>query len=222
MGSLGSSLVKAFLREGASVAIPHSPRADWASFYAALDSPENVVGAACDVTNEEAVARFGALVDQRLGRIDIVVHAVGGWKPGGIGETDLAAFRAMLDLNLASAFVVTRMALPQMKARGDGRIVFIGAMAAQQPVAGSLAYSVAKAGVVALARAVADGVRGSGVTANAILPGTILTEANRAWGKPAQMATWVTPAELCAAILFLASAEASGVNGAVIPAAGRE
>ena len=82
-------------------------------------------------------------------------------------------------------------------------------------------YAASKAGVHRLTEALAEELKGSGVTVNAVLPSIIDTPANRADIPKADFATWVTPEELTAVMLFLASEQASAVTGALIPVTGR-
>jgi NAD(P)-dependent dehydrogenase (short-subunit alcohol dehydrogenase family) len=123
----------------------------------------------------------------------------------------------MLDLNLNSAFYIMRAALPVLVAAGRGRIVAVGSKTAVEPVAKLSAYGVSKAGLVALVRTIALELRGTGVTANAVLPSVIDTPANRAADPSADFSRWVAPESIAGLILWLASSAAADVNGAVIP-----
>jgi NAD(P)-dependent dehydrogenase (short-subunit alcohol dehydrogenase family) len=108
-----------------------------------------------------------------------------------------------------------------MKQAGSGRIVAVGSRTGADLAAGMGAYGVSKAAVHALIRNVALECAGSGVTCNAVLPGTMDTEANREWGSAEQVATWVKPESVAEAMLWLASDAAKETNGALVPMYGR-
>jgi 3-oxoacyl-[acyl-carrier protein] reductase len=96
----------------------------------------------------------------------------------------------------------------------------VGARGGVTPFPGSAAYAVSKAGVHMLAQAIASEVRGKNINVNAVLPGTIDTPANRQAMPRADFSKWVKPEELANVILFLASAAANEINGALIPVYG--
>ena len=107
-----------------------------------------------------------------------------------------------------------------MRKTGGGRIIAIGSRAALEPGAGVGAYSASKAAMVSLIRTVALENKDKGITANAILPGTIDTPANRKDMPTADVSTWVQPATIASLIVWLASDLGKDVNGAVIPVYG--
>ncbi|HWU79469.1 MAG TPA: SDR family oxidoreductase, partial [Caulobacter sp.] len=123
-------------------------------------------------------------------------------------------------LNLMTALNASKAALPHLVARGAGRIVNVGANGAVKAATGMGAYAASKAGVHRLTEALAEEYKGR-VTVNAVLPSIIDTPVNRADMPDADFATWVSPEELAAVILFLASSEASAVTGALLPVVGR-
>jgi NAD(P)-dependent dehydrogenase (short-subunit alcohol dehydrogenase family) len=166
-----------------------------------------------DMCAEGAVAEvFRFAADQ--GEYHALVHLLGGirgWQA--IADTQVEDWDALMDLNLRSLFLSARLAMKYFLERGGGRIVTIGAMASIKPGAHQAGYGVAKAGVLALTRILADEGRTCGVTANCILPSTIVTEANLSWGTPKQVATWVQPEEIASAVQYLLSDEARALNG---------
>ncbi|MBI3698084.1 MAG: SDR family oxidoreductase [Acidobacteria bacterium] len=155
------------------------------------------------------------------GRIDALVNLVGGYTGGPpLHQIEDATWNRMLELNLTSAFVLSRAVLPHLLERRSGRIIHTASRGAVEPFAGGAAYIVAKAGVVVLTRSIAAEVAGTGVTANVLLPGTIDTAANRAGAPGADYSKWVRPAALAETILFLISDAAREINGAAIPVYG--
>lgn len=210
-GGLGRAVTKAFLDVGATVAgvfrsgAPPVSHERFFSIHADLAVPEEAAS---------AVERASS----QAGRLDALIHLVGGFAGGQpVAGTDDATWKRMLDLNLNSAFYIMRAALPVLVAAGRGRIVAVGSKTAVEPVAKLSAYGVSKAGLVALVRTIALELRGTGVTANAVLPSVIDTPANRSADPAADFSRWVAPESIAGLILWLASDAAADVNGAVVP-----
>jgi NAD(P)-dependent dehydrogenase (short-subunit alcohol dehydrogenase family) len=179
-------------------------------------------GIQADVTTDAGARAAVAQALARAGRIDALVHLVGGFAGGKpVAETDDAAWRLMMDLNLHSAFYIARAVLPHMCGRRSGRIVMIGSRVAVEPAATLSAYGVSKAGLVALTRTIAAEVKDYGVTANIVLPSVIDTPANRAANPAADYSKWVKPESVARLVFWLTSAEAADINGAAIPIYGR-
>ena len=129
----------------------------------------------CDVTDDAAVAAMAAAVVDRLGVPDVLVNNAGRFTPGGLAETTPAAFREAVEVNLTSAFLVTRAFLPAMLARGTGRVLMMGSVASVRGYPGGLAYGAAKHGLLGLARALREETKGSGVGVTTLLPGATRT-----------------------------------------------
>jgi NAD(P)-dependent dehydrogenase (short-subunit alcohol dehydrogenase family) len=200
-----------------------------------LNADASVVGVSRSISASDfAHARFNAkpaeltsstaarsLIDQIVtdhGRVDVVVHLVGGFAGGkAVADTDDATFDRMLDLNLRSAFHLARAALPHMQRQQSGRFLAIGSRAAVEPGSMAGAYSVSKAALVSLVRAIAAENHSASITANVLLPGTIDTPANRAADPNADFSKWVDPAQVAAMLVHLASNASSHISGAVIP-----
>jgi NAD(P)-dependent dehydrogenase (short-subunit alcohol dehydrogenase family) len=148
------------------------------------------------------------------------VHLTGGYQAKPFVETSRVDMEAMLGLNLATAFFCCREAVKRMTGTG-GRIVNVGSRIVEVPAGGSVAYTVSKAGVAALTRALAAEVRASGILVNAVLPSTIDTPANRAAMPKADFSAWPRPEEIARTILWLASPENTLTSGALVPVYGR-
>jgi NAD(P)-dependent dehydrogenase (short-subunit alcohol dehydrogenase family) len=174
-----------------------------------------------DVTNAESVERAISQVVERLGGINVLVNVAGGFAGGKhVQETELSTWEHMLSLNLTSTFLCCRAVIPHMLSAGYGRIVNVSSRTAVQPAAGLSAYNVSKAGVVTLTETLAAELRGSNVTANAVLPSVVDTPANRAAMPTADASLWVKPEQIAAVILDLASDRWGIVSGASIPVYG--
>lgn len=138
----------------------------------------------CDVTDEAAVAAMAEAAQARLGVPDVLVNNAGAFRPGGVLEMTPADFRADLELNLTSAFLVTRAFLPPMVARGSGDVFFMGSVASIQGYPRGVAYGAAKHGLLGLARSLREEVKPHGLRVVALLPGATYTASWAASGLP--------------------------------------
>ena len=129
----------------------------------------------CDVTQDAAVEQLAADVLAWGGPPDVLVNNAGAFEPGGVMETSPEAFRRQLDVNLTSAFLVTRAFLPAMLERRSGRILFMGSVASVRGYPGGTAYGAAKHGLLGFARSLREETRGTGVGVTTLLPGATLT-----------------------------------------------
>jgi NAD(P)-dependent dehydrogenase (short-subunit alcohol dehydrogenase family) len=175
-----------------------------------------------DLTDLEATRRVMAATSMRYGGIDVLVNIAGGFQWEKLENGDPETWDQLYSMNLRTAVVCCKTALPSMLERGKGRIINIGAgAAAGRAAAGMGAYTASKAGVQRLTESLSEEVKDRGITVNAILPGTIDTPRNRADMPDADFGRWVAPDDVAEVILFLASDEARAVTGAAIPVFGR-
>ena len=211
-GALGRAVIEAFVAAGAVCHVPHRGAAP-ADLRAQMGDRLRLV-AGVDLSDEAHVTRFYA----DLPALWASVHAAGGFAAAPATATTLADLRAQLDQNLVSAFLCSREAVRRMGAAG-GRVVNVASRAALEPTGGSLAYTIAKAGVVALTRALADEVKPTGILVNAVVPTIIDTPKNRVAmpSPPEVVARWSKPADIAATILWLASADNRLTTGAALP-----
>ena len=163
-----------------------------------------------------------AAVKARFGRIDALFNIAGGFRWEKIGDAAGAeSWDRLFAINLKTALNASRAALPYFLEGRGGRIVNVGAQSAQRAAAGFGAYAASKSAVHRLTESLADELKLSGVTVNAVLPSIIDTPANRRDMPTAEFDRWVAPADLAAVMLFLASDAARAVTGALIPVLGR-
>lgn len=217
-GALGAAVALGALDAGATVVVTYRDARDRDALARLVPDAarERLDGVAANVTDPDGVRRLVAEVTARHGRLDALVNTVGGFAGGDLLATDERAWDAMLSLNLRTAYLCCRAVLPGMLAAGRGRIVNVASRSVVPPAGGFVAYTVAKAGVIALTQAVAQEVRGRGVTVNAVLPSTMDTEANRRAMPTADRRGWVPPESVARAILFLASDAAADVTGTLL------
>src|SRR3954447_3986436 len=187
-GGLGVAVVERFLTAGWNVTAPRR--------------------AEVDLTDAEAVRR----AVEAAGPLHAVVNLAGGFAAGEpVAETPVEQFEANLRLNLRTTYNVCHAAIPVLAK--DGAIVCTSSATAHAPFAGSAGYAASKAGVIALARAIAK----EGVRRHVLVASLIDTPADResmpesSWGK------LVPPERIAEVVLWLASPESAAVNGAEIP-----
>ena len=191
-----------------------------------LDALEGCPGAVVDLTDRAALSETLPRLIDRYGPPDIVISNAGWTRAEILADTGPAEWDTELDLNLTSAHTLTRAVLPALRARG-GALVYVASINALAHY-GNPAYAAAKAGLLALMRAVATEEAANGIRANAVCPGSIRTAAwdHRIAAQPDildrvrrlyPMGRLVEPREVAHAIAFLASDLASGITGAVLP-----
>lgn len=212
-GALGRAVVAAALAEGLKVAvIDHA---------AGLPTPESVLElGGTDLTDAAAAARAIEAVAAHFGRLDALLNIAGGFVWQTVDDAD-PAWDRMHALNLKTALNASRAALPWLKRSDEGRIVNVGANGALKAAAGMGAYAASKAGVHRLTESLAEELKATSVTVNAVLPSILDTAQNRKDMPGADPSTWVQPADLARVMLFLASPESRAVTGALIPVVGR-
>ena len=217
-GALGSAVAKAAAADGARLALidfaPSPPDG--------LPSGDHVLAlGGVDLTDPASAQRAVDAVTQRFGGLDVLINIAGGFRwemhEGGDPET----WSKLFLMNVQTAANACRAALAPLKASGSGRIVNIGANGAVKAATGMGPYAASKAGVHKLTEALAEELKASGVTVNAVLPSILDTAVNRADMPDADFSAWVKPEDLAAVILFLASEQARAVTGALVPVTGR-
>jgi len=199
-GNLGRALAEAFEQRGAKV-VP-------------VDLPTNLLDQAqVDAVVQKAIRDFK--------RIDVLCNIAGGFRMGKpVHETADADWNFLMDLNARSVLHTARAVVPHMIAAGGGKIVNVGAFAAQKGAANMGAYIASKSAVMRLTEAMAAELRDKNINVNCVLPTIIDTPTNRADMPQADPQRWVAPADLANVIVFLASDEARAIHGATLPVTG--
>ncbi len=222
-GALGQAVTKAFLKAGGTVAIPYIIDAEADNLKRRFRKYGNqLVLYKADVTDERSLRSFYREVVNNFGRVDALVNLVGGFSAGPtVAELDTKEWDRMMDLNLKSAFISCKVAIPFMKKERGGRIINMSSRAAVKGSAGASAYSVSKAGVVTLTQALAEELLADDITVNALMPSIIDTPANRQAMPNADYAKWPKAEDIAKVILFLASDDSKLISGAAIPVYGK-
>ena len=212
-GVLGRAVVHAAVADGLKVAV-----IDHASGHAVPDGVLELGGV--DLTDPASAARAVDAVVAHFGRLDALLNIAGGFVWQTTDDAD-PAWERMFALNLKTALNASRAALPHLKRSDEGRIVNVGANGAVRAAAGMGAYAASKAGVHKLTEGLAEELKTTSVTVNAVLPSILDTDQNRKDMPDADPARWVRPADLARVMLFLASPESRAITGALIPVTGR-
>jgi NAD(P)-dependent dehydrogenase (short-subunit alcohol dehydrogenase family) len=221
-GALGAAVAKTLAEAGAKVAIlDHAPAPATASSPASAHPAGALLFGGIDLAQEEAANSVMQRIVAAAGRLDGLVNVAGGFRYDKLDGGSLDTWDYLYRMNVRTAVVSCKAALPYLVKSGAGRIVNIGALGATKAAAGMGPYAASKAGVARLTESLADELKDRGVTVNAVLPSTIDTPRNRLDMPDADFSRWVSPAAIADVIAFLLSDAASAVTGALIPVAGR-
>jgi 3-oxoacyl-[acyl-carrier protein] reductase len=230
-GGIGRACAEALTEAGFAVAVGFrgnevGAKETVAAIEAAGGKAETV---RIDVTSDEEVAEAFDGIERSLGEVAVLVNAAGISIDGLAIRYSTDDWQRTLDANLSGAFRCARRAMrPMLRARW-GRIVNVtSVVGALRGNSGQSAYAASKAGLVGMTRSLAREIGGRGITVNAVAPGVIETEMTDALPEESreQLVAQTpagrsgSPAEVAAIVRFLASDEASYVNGAVIPVDG--
>ncbi|MFB6109910.1 MAG: SDR family NAD(P)-dependent oxidoreductase [Halodesulfurarchaeum sp.] len=215
-GSLGGAVAEEFRSAGATVAgTDRNPPGETENPL----SGEEIDFYEADLTDEREVETvIGDLIAEH-GRLDHLLNIAGTWAGGDpIEETDLSTFETVFDVNLKTAFLVSKYALPHLQETG-GTIVNVSAKASLSGGTGDGPYRASKAGVRLLTETIAEENRGT-VRANAVMPSVIDTPANREMFPNADFDAWVDPAVIARTMLALCSDATLATSGAAVPVFG--
>jgi NAD(P)-dependent dehydrogenase (short-subunit alcohol dehydrogenase family) len=222
-GPLGQVAARRFALDGARLALVGRDQGRLDESGAALGMGTDrwlaVQGELTDADDAHAVA--DAVIDH-WGRIDVLLHLVGGWAGGtAVVDLDPDEVRRMLDQHLWTTFHIAQAVVPGMVERGFGRVIAVSSPLASDPGSKGASYAIAKAAEEVLVRSLAREVAGSGVTANLVLIRTLDSKHERETAPSTKNASWATPEEVAETIAFLASSAGAALNGTRIPLLGR-
>jgi len=214
-GSLGPVVIDRFARAGATIGASDVARERLESLQKDLDlAPERWDARAVDLLDERAASEWCATLADRFGRVDALLHLVGGWRGGQpLHEAPLSDWELLHDVLVRTVLHTTRGFHDALIASPHGRFVLVSAKQGQHPSNDNAAYAAAKAAAEAWTLALADGFQGQSATANIVVVNAILTERMRAENPDKDFPTF-TPAEhIAEAIVFLCSDQGARMNG---------
>jgi NAD(P)-dependent dehydrogenase (short-subunit alcohol dehydrogenase family) len=211
-GNLGPTVVRRLASAGARLSLSGRERSSLEELAADADGAIEVE--VVDLVDAGATRAWADGVAERHGRVDGLVHLVGGWRGGmPIEESPREDWKALSSLLVDTLQNTSQAFAPHLLASGRGRLVIVGAGQAQAPTHKNAAYAAAKAAAEAWTLALADRFKGSGATANIVVVGSILTPEMRRETPDKDFSTF-TPAEAIAdAIAYVCSDAAAQMNG---------
>lgn len=217
-GYLGRAVAAAFAARGARLVLVARHRDALAAAFGTLEDAALVPADLTERGQAQAAVDAGV---QRFGRVDALCHLAGGFRMGEtVHETSDSTWDQLLDVNARTLIHMSRAVVPHMIEHGGGRIVTVGAYAAQKGAAHMGAYCAAKGALLRLTEAMSAELKEKNINVNCVLPTILDTPENRAAMPKADPARWVATAALADVILFLTSDAARAIHGAAIPVTG--
>ena len=209
-GGLGQIATRAFAEQGVSLALLSTDQDKLDALARDLNLPsERILTHAVNLLDADAVRGAAKAVSAKFGRVDALIHLIGGWTGGKtIAESDTDEFKFMLDQHAWTTIHLIQAFSPKLAANGWGRVIAVTSPLATQPSSKMGAYAVGKAAQETLLMTLADEFAGTEVTANAIQVKAIDVKGT---GKG------TSPQEIVSAMMYLYSDEAGKVNGARLP-----
>jgi len=218
-GGLGPLVAQRLAEAGATVAGAGRDQEALDALAADLDlPPERWDGRAVDLLDEDAARAWCSALVEHFGRVDGLVHLVGGWRGGQpLQEAPLEDWELLHDLLVRTVQHTSRAFHDQLAASPHGRFVLVSSKQAQAPTATNAAYAAAKAAGEAWTLALANGFEGSDATANILVVDAILTPRMRAEEPGKEFPTFTPAEDIAEAIAFLCSDAAKKMNGQRFP-----
>lgn len=214
-GGIGSAVVRALVGAGAQTASVDLPGAGCVEGARAMD---------CDLTDPPAVARLFETLRHSFDRLDILVHCAGITRDSVLWKMDDQDWRDVLRVNLDSAFLVLKQAVPLMRGAGDGAVVLVSSINGERGKFGQANYAASKAGLIGFGRTAARELGRFGIRVNIIAPGLIATamteslpeEFRRQAVAETALGRAGRPEDVAGAALFLVSGMSRHVTGQVL------
>ncbi len=224
---IGAGIARRFAETGHRVAIHYREReAEARALVEALTAAgHSVMLVSGDITDEQESKAIVASVRERFGFVDVLVNNAGVALPTQlVTDTSLADWHRVMDTNVTGMFLVTNAVLPEMVSQQCGAIVNISSMWGVTGGSCEVAYSASKAAVIGYTKSLAKEVAPSGIRVNCVSPGFVLTDMTRCFSEDViagiceetPLLRAGTPEDVAAAVVFLASDEASFITGQVL------
>ena len=223
---LGRAIALALAEAGHSVAVNYASRSDAADEVVRLieSAGGKALAVRADVGQEGPVGEMFEMVNEHLGPVEILVNNAGITRDDLLMRMSVEAFDAVIATNLRSAFLCSKAAMRGMLKARWGRIISIGSVAGIAGNPGQANYAASKAGLIGMSKSIAKEVGSRGITVNVVAPGFIATDMTDQLGDKARelslaaitVGRFGEPAEVAAAVTFLASEAAGYITGQVL------
>ncbi len=174
-----------------------------------------------DISNDNDIKKLISYISERYGQIHILINLVGGYIGGkSIFELTDLEWDKMIEINLKTAFLISKNVIPMMVTNRYGKIVHISSRTGIKAQGKDAAYASSKAALIRFVESVSEDVKDFNININCVLPTIIDTEANRKAMPDADFSKWIKPEDLSNVILFLCSDDSKIINGSAIPTFG--
>jgi NAD(P)-dependent dehydrogenase (short-subunit alcohol dehydrogenase family) len=214
-GGLGPTVARRLGEAGAIIAGVDRSQEHLDALRAELELPdERFDGRVADLLDEEAARDWAAHLRERFGRVDALLHLVGGWRGGQpLAEAPLSDYEWLHDLLVRTVQHTTRAFWDALVASEHGRFILVSSSQAQRPEGTNASYAAAKAAAETWTLALADSFQDSSATANVIVVNAILTPQMREQSSEKEFRTFTSVEEIAEAIRFVCSDAAAKMNG---------
>lgn len=225
---IGRGIAEAFLKEGATVVATYAGNDQAAARFKEESNTDKLIVKKCDVRDENAVIQFYQYIDETFPKIDVLINNSGIRKDQLTATMTLADWNDVIATNLTGTFLMSKHAVLQFMKNRYGRIVNMSSIGGSLGLPGQANYAASKAGQVAISKTLSKEVAKRGITVNNVCPGFIDTELladlpeeqRKEYMKDVPMKRFGKVEEVAAAVLFLASPEASYITGASLEISG--
>ncbi|TLX82886.1 MAG: SDR family oxidoreductase [Thaumarchaeota archaeon] len=221
-GALGREVSLAFLKSNAVAAMTYVVDKELPQLESKIgDLIKKVMLIKADIVDEQQIKKTVSDVVKKYGHIDVLVNLVGGYLGGKkVTEMDEKEWDLMMNLNLKTAFLVSKHVVAQMIRQRSGKVIHVAARLGLKGIGGNSAYCASKSGLIRLVESLSDEIKDNNINVNCIMPSIIDTDANRKDMPDADFSKWVKPSEIARVVLFLASEDSRVIHGASIPVYG--
>jgi len=227
---IGKSVAESFLRAGARVIVIYSTNEAAAAQFKRDNSgfADNIDIQKCDVARYEEVEKFFEYIDKKYEGFEVLVNNAGIRKDAVLAMMKESEWHDVLNVNLSGVFYMCKFAVMSLMRKRYGRIINITSPSGKYGFEGQANYAASKAGLVALTKSLSKEVARRGITVNCVSPGFIATELiedlpkelRDSYTNQVPLKRFGKPEEVAACVLFLASREASYVNGSTLEVTG--
>ena len=221
-GPLGIEVCRTFLAEGAKLVLGWYLDEEQAEAKKTLAAYEaDCLERKVDTTSEDSVKQFVGAATERFGSIDVMLYMAGAFSVGPmIWETDGEVFGRMLDVNLKGAFYAAKHVVPVMLKKSEGRMFFFPAKSVVSPKPRFGAYAITKGGLLNLVESLAEELKETDITANAVMPDAVDTWKTRLVPH-ATPDKWIKPHQVADLLVGVCSMESNILNGSVLKVFGK-